>query len=175
MQYLFSCQKINGKFSRWIFILQEYDLEFSTPKRKKALILAKLIMNFPSDTTSSPINTNFPDEHHFYIPSDDPWNGDLLVYLRTKKFGNRLFRDDCQCIHHQAPRYLLIRDILYWRGVDTILHRCFTIDEVDRVLNDCHSGSCGGHLSGIPTTQKIIRASYFWPTLLAWFFFVKHM
>jgi len=40
-----------------------------------------------------------------------------------------------------------------------------TIDEADKVLNDCHSGACGGHLSGIATAQKIIRAGYFWPTL----------
>jgi hypothetical protein len=73
MQYLLSCRQINGKFARWIVILQEYDLEFSTPKRKKALILAKLVMAFPSNTTSAPVNTDFPDEHLFYIISDDPW------------------------------------------------------------------------------------------------------
>jgi hypothetical protein len=82
-----------------------------------------------------------------------------------KSFGNHLSRDDHHRIHHQAPHYLLIRDILYRRGVDTILHRCLTIDEADRVLNDCHSGTCGGHLSGMSTAQKIIRAGYFWPTL----------
>jgi hypothetical protein len=34
------------------------------------------------------------------------------------------------------------------------------------VLNDCHIGACGGHLSGLETTQKILRAGYFWPTLI---------
>jgi hypothetical protein len=33
------------------------------------------------------------------------------------------------------------------------------------VLNCCHSGECGGHLSGLATTQKILRAGHFWPTL----------
>jgi hypothetical protein len=65
MQYLHSRRKIHGKFARWIIILQEYDLEFSTPKRKKSLILTKLVMAFPSDTTSAPLNTDFPDEHLF--------------------------------------------------------------------------------------------------------------
>jgi hypothetical protein len=86
MQYLLSRRQINGKFSRWIIILQEYDLKFSTPKSKKSLILAELITTFPSDTTSAPVNTDFPDEHLFYITSDDPWYDDLLVYLRTQKF-----------------------------------------------------------------------------------------
>jgi hypothetical protein len=78
-------------------------------------------MDFPSDTTSPPVNTNLPDEHIFFIPSDDPWYGYLLVYLRTKKFGNHLSRDDHRCICHQAPRYLLVRDILYRQGVENIL------------------------------------------------------
>ena len=81
MQYLLSRRKINGKFSRWIVILQEYDLEFSTPKSKKALVLTELVTAFHSDTTSAPVNTDFPDEHLFYITLDDPWYGDLLVYL----------------------------------------------------------------------------------------------
>ena len=32
-------------------------------------------------------------------------------------------------------------------------------------MNDCHSGACGGHLSGLATAQKILRAGYFWPTI----------
>jgi hypothetical protein len=81
MQYFLSRQQVNEKFARWIVILQEYDLEFSTPKSKKALVLIELVMALPSDTTSAPINTNFPDKHLFYINSDDPWYYDLLVYL----------------------------------------------------------------------------------------------
>ena len=32
-------------------------------------------------------------------------------------------------------------------------------------MNDCHSGACGGHLSGMATTQKILRAGYLWPSV----------
>jgi hypothetical protein len=106
-------------------------------------------MNLLSDTTSAPINTDFPDEHLFYITLDDPWYDDLLVYLRTQNFGNHLSRDDRRHIRYHPPRYLLIRDILYQQGVDTILRRCLTIDEADRVLNECHNDACGGHLLGI--------------------------
>jgi hypothetical protein len=165
MQYFLSRRQVHRKFTRWIFILQEYYLEFSTPKSRKALVLTELVTALPCDTTSSPINTDFPNEHLFYITLDDPWYNDLLVYLRTQKLGNHLSRDDHRRIHHQAPRYLLIGDILYRRGIDTILRRCLTIDETDRVLNDFHSGACGGHLSGISSAQNIIRAGYFWPTL----------
>jgi hypothetical protein len=70
MQYLLSRRQVNDKFSRCIVILQDYDLEFSTPKCKKALVLAKHVTTLPFDITSAPINNNFPDEHLFYITSD---------------------------------------------------------------------------------------------------------
>jgi hypothetical protein len=81
MQYLLSHWQVNGNFAQWIVILQEYDLEFSTTKSKKALVLIELVTALHYDTTSAPVNTDFPDEHLFYIASDDPWYGDLLVYL----------------------------------------------------------------------------------------------
>ena len=33
------------------------------------------------------------------------------------------------------------------------------------MLNDCHSGAYGGHLSGLATAQRILHAGYFWPSL----------
>jgi hypothetical protein len=90
VQYLLSRRQVNGKFARWIIILQEYDLEFLTPTSKKALVLFKLVMALPSDTINAPVNNDFPDEHLFYITSDDPWYDNLLIYLHTQKFGNHL-------------------------------------------------------------------------------------
>jgi len=49
--------------------------------------------------------------------------------------------------------------------VDSILCRCLTHKEVEFVLNDAHSGSSGGHLFGLETTQKILRAGLFWPAI----------
>jgi hypothetical protein len=68
-------------------------------------------------------------------------------------------------IHHLAKNYLIITDTLYRRGVDSILHRCLTHEEAKVILNDFHGGACGGHLSGLETTQNILRVGYFWPTI----------
>ena len=43
--------------------------------------------------------------------------------------------------------------------------RCLTHEEANIVLNDSHSGVCGGHLSGLATAQKILRLGYFWPVI----------
>ena len=50
---------------------------------------------------------------------------------------------------------------LYRHGVDSILQHCLTHEEDEVVLNDFHGGASGGHLSGLSTAQKILRASYF--------------
>ena len=55
--------------------------------------------------------------------------------------------------------------MLYRIGVDSILHRCLTLEEAEKALNYCHSGACGCHMSGYATTQKILRAGYFWPSI----------
>jgi hypothetical protein len=51
---------------------------------------------------------------------------------------------------------------LYHQGVDNMFCCCLTLEEVESILNDCHSGVCGGHLSGLATTQMILQAGYFW-------------
>jgi hypothetical protein len=55
---------------------------------------------------------------------------------------------------------------LYRQGVDCILHRCITHEEAELILNDYHTGACGGHLFGLATTQNILRASYIHPMLI---------
>jgi hypothetical protein len=97
----------------------------------------------------------------FLIASTNPWYGDILIYLQTLKFPTSASRDERQRIRHQAKNYLILDDTLYWRGVDCILHRCMTHEEAIIVLKDFHTGACGSHLSGLATTQKILRAGYF--------------
>ena len=40
-----------------------------------------------------------------------------------------------------------------------------THEEAELIMNDCHSGACGGHLFGLAIAQKILRAGYFWPSI----------
>ena len=39
MQHILTCQLLGGKYSKWIIILQEFDLEFERAKSKKSLCL----------------------------------------------------------------------------------------------------------------------------------------
>jgi hypothetical protein len=47
MQHILTRQLLGGKYSKWIVILQEFELEFECAKSKKSLVFAELICDFP--------------------------------------------------------------------------------------------------------------------------------
>ena len=155
---------IGGKYNRWIVILQEFGLDFMSTKSKKSLVFTELISELPCGEEIV-YDELFPNEHIFLISSQDPRYGDLIVYLQTVKFPSTFSKDERQKLRHLAKSYLIIGDTLYHCGVNSILRRYLTLEEAEVVLNDFHSGACGGHLSGLSTTQKILRAGYFWPSI----------
>ena len=71
--------------------------------------------------------------------------------------------DDHRHIRHHAKYYLILNDTLYHRGIDSILQQCLTHKEVERVLNDFHSGACGGHLFGMEKLRKSFALGIFGP------------
>ena len=50
-QYVLSRCIIEGKFNKWIVILQEFDLDFQSAKYKISLVFAELISKFPTEET----------------------------------------------------------------------------------------------------------------------------
>eukprot|EP00253_Pinus_taeda_P014165 PITA_14165 len=84
---------------------------------------------------------------------------------QTSKYPSTFSKDERRKLRHLAKNYVIIGNTLYHRGVDSILRRCLTLEEAESVLNDCHSGAYGGHLSGLATAQRILRADYFWSSL----------
>ena len=80
-QYMLTRRVIGGKISRWMVILQEFDLDFISAKSKKSLVFAELFSKLPADSgdvmpEESPIRGDM-----FLITSSNPWYGDILIYL----------------------------------------------------------------------------------------------
>ena len=152
---------IRGKYNKGIVILQEFHLEFVSVKLKKSLIFVELIYDFPSEEEEEVYEDTFVNENIFLISTLDPWYGDTIVYLQTLKVPSHLSWDERRRLRHVSKNYLIVDNTLYRRGIDSILHCCLTHEEAEVVLNDCHGGACGGHLSGLSTSQKFLRAGYF--------------
>ena len=80
-QYVLSRRIIGGKLNKWIFILQEFDLDFQSAKSKKSLVFAELISKFPTKEIIVAEEDSFPYEYIFLISTFDPWYRDILVYI----------------------------------------------------------------------------------------------
>jgi hypothetical protein len=155
-QYVLTKSITGGEYNKWIVILQEFDLDFSSAKYKKSLLFVELISNFPLLDDEFFHENSFTDEHIFLISYSDPCYRDIFIYLKTLKLPQHLSRNDRRHIFHQAKKYLIMDDTLYRRGIYNILCCFLNHEEYEVVLNDYHSGACGGHLSGLEIAQKIL-------------------
>jgi hypothetical protein len=136
-------------------ILQEFDLEFERTMSKKYLVFAELICDLPSNETKNVAEDSLPNESLFLISYDDVWYGYIIIYLHTQTFWPDLSSTNHRHIRYQARQYIILDDTLYLHGVDFIFQRCLTYNEVEKCLNDCHSGACGGHMSRYATVESI--------------------
>ena len=99
-QYVLTQRVIEGKISRWIVVLQEFDLDFVSTKSKKSLVFVELISELPVESgdvvpEESPIRGDM-----FLITSTDPWYRDILIYLQTLKCPTSASHDDHRRIRH---------------------------------------------------------------------------
>ena len=131
------------------------DLEFEHAKPNKSLVFTELICDFPYTKTENVAEDSLPNKSLFLISSDDLWYGDIIIYLQTQTFRPDLSSTDRHCIRYQARQYIVLSDTLYRRGVDSVFRRCLTYYEAEKALNDCHSGACGGHMSGYDMLIKV--------------------
>ena len=121
MMYIISQQLLGGKYSNWIVILQEFDLEFTTAKSTKSLVFSDLIFSLLTDSTPSHSEDHILDKTLFLISTRDPWYGDIIMYLQTSTFRSELTKDARRWIRHQSQPYRIVGDTLYRVGVDSVL------------------------------------------------------
>ena len=98
------------------------------------------------------------------VNSDKNWTAPLIAYLRTGILLDG--KDAARKMKVQTSRFVLIRDVLYKRGFSRQYLRCLSHDEVDYVMTEVHEGIYGNHSGARLLVHKLIRAGYYWPTML---------
>jgi hypothetical protein len=94
MYHILTSQVLGGKYSKWIVILQEFDLEFAKYKANKSLVFAELICDLPHIDEDTEPSDSLPDESLFLISTSDPWYGYILLYIQTQSFHPIISRDE---------------------------------------------------------------------------------
>ena len=98
------------------------------------------------------------------VNSEKNWTTPLIAYLRSDILPNG--KDAARKMKAQASRFVLIKDVLYKRSFSRPYLRCLSHDEVDYVMKEVHKGICGNHSGAQSLVHKLIRARYYWPTML---------
>ena len=98
------------------------------------------------------------------INSEKNWTMPLIAYLRSGILPD--VKDVARKLKIQASRFVLIRDVLYKRGFSRLYLRCLSHDEADYMMREVHDGICGNHSGARSLAHKLIRAGYYWPTML---------
>ena len=88
----------------------------------------------------------------------------LIAYLRSGTLPDG--KDAARKLKVQASQFVLIRDVLYNRDFSWPYLRCLSHDEADYVMRKVHKEICENHSEARSLVHKLIRAGYYWPTML---------
>jgi hypothetical protein len=166
---------IDGKRSKWIAKIMEFDLEMKPTKLVKGQGLARLLVesnckalgvNF-MNINSENQQVDFADKSSHISPNlaECTWYKDIIYFLQKLQPPDGLEKNKVRDLKLKAIRYCLIDHILYWKDPLGVLLRCLDPQEAQKAMTDFHDSLCGGHHFWRTTTYKILRAGYFWPSL----------
>ena len=96
--------------------------------------------------------------------SENNWTTPLKAYLRSGILPDG--KETARKLKVQASRFVIIRDVLYKKGFFRPYLRCLSHKEADYVMREIHEAICGNHSGARSLVHKIIRAGYYWPTML---------
>lgn len=94
-----------------------------------------------------------------------PWYSDIIYVLKNLSPPPGMTRNKARTLKLKAAKFCILNSALYWKDPGGILLNRLVEEEAKKSMEDFHGGECGGHLFWKSTTNKILRAGYYWPTL----------
>ncbi|XP_015961230.1 uncharacterized protein LOC107485227 [Arachis duranensis] len=91
------------------------------------------------------------------------WRNNFIQYLQTGNIPEGV--DNVKKFRRQASSVTILNGTLYRRGYNRPLLKCLNKPEADIALAEAHEGICRTHTGARSLASKILRASFFWPTL----------
>ncbi|MCO5594343.1 hypothetical protein L7F22_048373 [Adiantum nelumboides] len=86
-------------------------------------------------------------------------------FLQTGLLPAELEKSKKYAFLRRAKRYMLVGDSLYMKGADLVMRKVPWKEEIYKVLEEKHEGSCGGHFASKITLHKILQEGYVWPSI----------
>jgi len=161
---------LEGKRGKWIANILEYDIEIKPTKLIKGQGLAKLM----SETNFQALDINELDnEQELVTPQiseaflQSPWYADICYILLNLCAPPGFSRTKKRFLKMKASKFCVLDGALFLKNHEGIVLNYLTMNETDSVMKEFQAGDYGGHMYWKSTVDKILRDSYYWPSLFA--------
>jgi len=94
----------------------------------------------------------------------EDWRAPITRYIRSGELPSD--PSERTKLKRRVCSFTLVEGTLYKRGFITPFIKCLRPDQTQEVLADVHDGICGQHLGAKALAKKVLRARYYWPTML---------
>ncbi|XP_038976654.1 uncharacterized protein LOC113463578 [Phoenix dactylifera] len=154
IKYLLKKKDATPRLIRWVLLLQEFDLEIRD-KRGMENVVADHLSRLEGQSRADEvlINESFLDEQLLAV-SVIPWYADFVNYLVSGIVPPDLSYHQKKKFLWDVKHYYWEEPLLYKHCADGMIRRCVPQDEMQDILDHCHSLECGGHFSTSKTVAK---------------------
>ena len=150
IKYLVTKKDVKPRLIRWVLLLQEFDLKIKDKKGTENLVANHLSrLEVPSKEIQ--INDDFPDKQLLAIEDKElvPWFADFVNYLVARVLPLEFSYQLKKRFFAQLKHYYWVEPILYKHCANQVIRRCVLDEEMESILNHCHTLAYGGHFRGI--------------------------
>ena len=99
----------------------------------------------------------------FLVHTSISWIDPILSHLREGRLPSN--PEEAKKVKKRVARFTMLNDELYKRGFSQPYLKCVEEEEAKYILEKVHKGICGNHIGAKSLVRKIMRMSYFWPTM----------
>lgn len=160
IRYLMNKPVTPGRITRWLLLLQEFDITI-LDKPGKDNVVANFLSRIECDGKETPIEDDFLDEHLFAVSANTLWYADIANYLAIGKVLHHLSYKEKRKIIHHSTRYSWMVGYLFHTGVDQQIRYCVAGDDIFEILKAAHDRPCGGHFTDKRTGHKLLQMGYY--------------
>ena len=166
IKYLMTKKNAKQRLIRWVFLLQEFDLEIKDKKGTKNLV-AHHLSRFEGTRDEVHVNDDFSDEQLLAIEDKKsvPWFTDYVNYLVAKVIPPKFSYQQKNRFFAHLKIYYWEEPILYRHYAYQVIRRCVPENEMVSILNHCHTLPGEGHFGGQRIAAKVLQSGFYWLSL----------
>ena len=165
LKYLLTKKNAKARLIRWVFLLQEFNLQIKDKKRVENVVADHLSrLTIAHNTHNPPINDEFPEESLLLIEKA-PWYAHIANFLAIGELPVDWKAQERKFFFAKIHSYYWEEPFLFKYCVDKINRRCVPEEEQQGIFSHLHERACGGHFSSQKSSMKVLQFGFYWPSL----------